>query len=331
MRTPDRSRSGKAQPAADLCSPGGRLPRRRRCWGCLLVGFVDSNIRAPRSIPPGRPNGSRVASAPSSCASIGSASLSCAHVGFASPSCTLVRFAPTSWWVISSVPVKQRAHVVGSRTISLADSVHVAARDREAAVAHPLSHCPGFRDGAELGRHEVPEPVQRVVVAEPAHQRREPLADRVWPQRGPTVRCPSEQVCLGVQLPVALRVARSGFDARGAARRERSWGLSRVYLRHRLLAVTTQPLMLTVAASTSRSTHRSAQTSDGRSPAVVLSRRNTAKSGSSVSAANSSRACCGLRTGRDLPLPPAGRAIRAGLNGIQRHRAAKPSAPDRIT
>ena len=71
-------------------------------------------------------------------------------------------------------------------------------------MAHPLPNCPGLGDRAELGRHEVPQPVQRGVVPEPAHQRREPLADRIRPPRSPTIRRPDEHVRLRVQPAAEL-------------------------------------------------------------------------------------------------------------------------------
>jgi hypothetical protein len=129
-------------------------------------------------------------------------------------------------------------------------------------------------------------------VSEPARQRREPLADRVRPEGGATIRRPGR-----TRTPAgpagrraARRAARSGRDGRvaarpwprraaGAARCGGSWGPAGVLLRQALggddAAVRG---MVTVIASRSRSSQRSAQTSDGRSPAVVLSRRNTARS-----------------------------------------------------
>jgi hypothetical protein len=40
--------------------------------------------------------------------------------------------------------VYQHRHILGRRTVSLADSVHVAARNRQAAVPHPLPHRAGL-------------------------------------------------------------------------------------------------------------------------------------------------------------------------------------------
>jgi hypothetical protein len=100
--------------------------------------------------------------------------------------------------------VEQRAHVLGGGAVGFADAVHVAARHGEAAVPHPLPHRTGLGDGAELRGHEVPQPVQRVAVAELAHQRGEPLAHRVRPHRCPAVRRPCDHVRLGGQPTVEL-------------------------------------------------------------------------------------------------------------------------------
>jgi hypothetical protein len=72
--------------------------------------------------------------------------------------------------------VQQIAHVGGGGPVGLADPVGVDAGDREAAVSHALADGAGLGDGAELGRHEVPQAVQGVVVAEPAGKPAEALA-----------------------------------------------------------------------------------------------------------------------------------------------------------
>jgi hypothetical protein len=60
--------------------------------------------------------------------------------------------------------IEQRAHVRCGGAVSLADPVHVSIRDREAAVTHPLPYRPSLCNDAELGRHEVSQPIQRVAV-----------------------------------------------------------------------------------------------------------------------------------------------------------------------
>jgi hypothetical protein len=78
--------------------------------------------------------------------------------------------------------VEQLPHVLGSRPVSLTDPMHIATRHLNIAVAHPLADRRSGRHRAELGGHEVPEPVQRLAVAEVHGQLTEPARHRVHPQ-----------------------------------------------------------------------------------------------------------------------------------------------------
>src|SRR6266545_7491496 len=109
--------------------------------------------------------------------------------------------------------VEQSAHVLCGGAVSLADPVHVDPGNCEAAMPHPLAQRCSGGNGAELGGHVVPQPVQRVAMAEFGRQLAEPLADRVAPHgMAPTV-------VLGEQVGVLGQRSTPCLGSRCAPRR----------------------------------------------------------------------------------------------------------------
>jgi hypothetical protein len=66
--------------------------------------------------------------------------------------------------------VEQLAHVPGGGAVRFGHSVGVDARHGQAAMAHPAADGAGLGYGAELGGHEMPQPLQRRANAQSSGQ-----------------------------------------------------------------------------------------------------------------------------------------------------------------
>jgi hypothetical protein len=76
---------------------------------------------------------------------------------------------------IGNAPV-ELAQILRGGTVGLAHAMGVDAGHLQAAVSHALTHGGGGGHRCKLGRREVAQPVQRIVVAEASGQLAEPLA-----------------------------------------------------------------------------------------------------------------------------------------------------------